>query len=183
MARGNVVLADHGQSVTSCGEQPEFLDAPPVVEEPGGCAGAGDPLDPVLREQWLDRGLGRKPLTCRTPYPPDRQDGRAQAARLAAIPGRFLARLRDLWRQASSGTALTAAQIEEVRVVYPDRVLTLVRFPLPEPRTRRPVPAEAQAAALGRLLAEPRLVAARTRWLADLARRARAGLVLSEDQV
>jgi predicted phage baseplate assembly protein len=183
VARGNVVLADHGRTITFCGAPPEPIEALQVDEEPAGCAGPGDPLDPVLRERWGDRQLAQGPLTSRATFPSPGQVSAAQADRLAGIPDRFRARLRRLRRQASSGEPLSPDQIDEVRVVFPDRVLNRVGFPLPEPRSRRPLPAGRQAAALTRLLDDPRLSAARTRWLDDLARRARAGLVLGDDQL
>jgi predicted phage baseplate assembly protein len=183
VARGNVVLADHGHTNTRCGAPPEPVPAPPTRSAPAGCAGPGDPRAPVVVELPVDRRLARAPVTASAAFPPPGLVSAGQSARLAGIPGRVRQRLRGLWRQAHDGKPLSADQVEEIRVVYGDRALARARFPLQRPRSRRPAPAAEQAAALRRLLDTPRLLAKKTRWLDDLARRARAGLRLGPDQL
>lgn len=193
-ARGNVILVDHGRTITSCGAADERIPAPAITSASAGCNGPADPFEPVLHERFLDRRLAFAPVTSRVPYPPPAQVNAGQAARLMAVPDLARERMRFLYRRAVSGTPLSAEGIEEIRMLYGRRTLEQVRFPLQEPRPgrgharplrapRQETLAAAQAAALRRLLEMPRLLAKKTRWLEDLARRARAGLQLGPDQV
>lgn len=177
VAHGNVFLVDSGRSVA------ELIPGPPVTEVTPGCAGPGDPLDAVPVEQPADRRLSGCPVTRAVPFPPPSLVGAGQSARLQRIPDRVRRRMRRLLRQASNGQALNPDEVAEVRRVYGDRALAWAKFPVPRPRSRRPEPAAAQADALRLLLADPRLLAKKNRWLDDLGRRARAGLLLGPDQL
>jgi predicted phage baseplate assembly protein len=170
IAHGNVLLVDSGRSVT------ELIPGPAVTDVSPGCAGPGDPLDPVPVEQPADRRLSGYPVTRSSSFPLPALVGAGQSAALALIPGRVHRRMRALLRQTSNGRPLDKEQIAEIRVVYGDRAMNW-------PRSRRTEPATAQAAALHRLLATPGLLAKKTRWLDDLGRRARAGLLLGPDQI
>ncbi|MGH8905009.1 MAG: putative baseplate assembly protein [Egibacteraceae bacterium] len=185
VACGNVVLVDHGRSLAACGEDPEPLEEVPTsTPQPGGCAGVGDPRDPVLVQPPFDLHLRERPVTQRVPFPSPGTVSARQAMRLGRIPGQARARLHELWQRAHGGQALDEDQVEEIRTIFGPRALAEARFPIPKPRARRQPTAAEQASALGRLLAnEPRLLAKKVRWLEDLARRARAGLELGPDEL
>ncbi len=179
VARGNALLVDHGRAITSCGKAEEPLTVPDAVEEQGGCASAGEPLDPIMVQPGYDLRLRGRPVTQRAPFPLPGVVSAGQAARVAEIPGRVLQRVRQLWRQAGGGQALDAGEVAELRTVFGDRALAEARFPVARPRRARSATPAEQAAAVRRLLLGwPRLLAKKLRWLADLARRARAGLEL-----
>jgi len=177
MAHGNVLLVDHGRAITSCGDAEEPLTVLDAVVEQAGCAAAGEPLDPIMVQPDVDLRLQRQPVTQRAPFPPPGMVSAGQAARLAEIPDRVLRRVRQLWRRAGGPDGLDADEVAELRTIFGDRALADARFPVARPH-RPATPAE-QAAAMQRLLLGwPRLLAKKLRWLADLARRARAGLEL-----
>lgn len=179
VAHGNVLLADHGQAITSCGAKAEPLDVPEAVSQQTGCAGVGDPADPAVVLPRFDLRLARQPVTQRVPFPPPRAVSAGQAAQLAGIPDRVLNRVGELWQIARGGQALDNDEIGELRVIFGDRTLAEAHFPLPRRRSRRPPSPADQAAALQDLHTEgTRLLARKIRWLEALARRARAGLEL-----
>jgi len=176
---GNVLLADHGRAITSCGEAAEPLTVPDAVSQETGCAGVGDPADPAVVLPRFDLRLARQPVTQRVPFPPPGAVTAGQAAQLAGIPDHALNRVRELWQTARGGQALDNDEIGELRVIFGDRALVEAHFPLPRRRSRRPPSPADQAAALQDLLTEgTRFLARKIRWLQDLARRARAGLEL-----
>jgi predicted phage baseplate assembly protein len=184
VAYGNVLLADHGRAITSCGEATEPLEVPAAVSQEAGCAGVGDPADPVAVLPRFDLPLARQPVTQRVPFPLPEMVGAGQAARLAGIPDRALSRVRELWQAASGGKALSDKEIGELRVIFGDRALADAHFPFPPRRPRRPPSPAGQAAALRDLLIQgPRLLARKTRWLEGMARRARAGLQLGPTEL
>ena len=182
VARGNVVLADHGRSITACGAPREPLPVPPAEERPAGCDGEGDPREPLPLRRTVVLELARSPVTQRAPFPPPAQVAAAQAAELARVPTLARARLRWLWREARGGRVLTGEELGEVRTVFGDRALP--EAGLPGDTRRKAADAGEQARALGWLLAGWRkLLAKKLRWLESLAARARAGLVLGPDEV
>jgi predicted phage baseplate assembly protein len=185
VARGNVVLVDHGRSRTRCGQPREPLAVPAAGEQDAGCDGVGEPRDRVPVRCPPVLTLAGHPVTQRAPFPAPGRVTVGQASRLARIPSLADERLRWLWRQASAGRVLDDGALGEVRTIFGDRALAEAGLPLPPRRgRRRPPTAEEQARALGRLLgAERKLLAKKIRWLEGLAGRARAGLVLGPDQV
>jgi predicted phage baseplate assembly protein len=80
VARGNAVVADHGQSLTFDGRRPEELTVPPSRPR-----------------------LTRSPVTQAVPFPAPAQVAAAQSRLLAAVPGRARERVATLWRDARAG--------------------------------------------------------------------------------
>jgi hypothetical protein len=75
VARGNVVLADHGRTLV----QPEELGTVQPLEEPTHCLGEGRPAEAPLRSAPFRARLARGPLTFRQLLP-EEPPGRATAA-------------------------------------------------------------------------------------------------------
>lgn len=180
VARGNVVLVDHGRTLTWCGAEPERLDAPPAppgVPDCGpvpGCPGEDRPLRPAyppLRTPWRPV-LARSPVTRRAPYPDPRLVAAGQARLLDRIPDRARDRVAELWRAARHGRPPGPAELAELTALFGAATL------------REPRPADRPERALRELHARfDELLAAKLRRLRTLADRARAGTVLGADVV
>jgi predicted phage baseplate assembly protein len=143
VARGNAVPVDHGRSLAFCGGAPERVSA----------------RRPVLA-QW--------PVTQAVPYPEPRHVAAGQAARLAGIPARVLARLAELWRSACDHNGLTDAEAAELAVLFGLAHLERVELRAQPQRALRELLHRAET-----------LLAAKRRRLEVLTARARAGTVLS----
>jgi predicted phage baseplate assembly protein len=110
VARGNVVLVEHGSDITWCGGEPE---AHPVPAPPAGDPGCPDPVDfgcpdefaggdrpayPPVPVRFRPR-LGHAPVTRTAPFPAPADVAAAQGRRLRGAPDRARDRLTDLWRR------------------------------------------------------------------------------------
>jgi predicted phage baseplate assembly protein len=110
VARGNVVLTEHGRGIAWCDGDPEDIPVPePVEGEPGcpdpvdfGCpdptATSGRPPYPPLPIRFRPR-LKLAPVTQSAPFPAPADVAAAQARRLLGLPGRTRERLTELWRR------------------------------------------------------------------------------------
>jgi hypothetical protein len=69
VARGNVVLVDHGRTLTACGGEREPLPWPPADPGDPSCEAIGRPADPVARPVVHEPVLAQWPVTQRGPSP------------------------------------------------------------------------------------------------------------------
>jgi hypothetical protein len=69
VARGNVVLVDHGRTLTRCGRDPERLEWPQAPPGEPACEAIGRPADPVTRPVVHEPVLSQAPVTQRGPSP------------------------------------------------------------------------------------------------------------------
>jgi hypothetical protein len=128
--------------------------------------------------------LERYPVTLRTAFPDWATVARGQAGQLEGILDRVLARVQELLGQVRAGQPLSGEQLEELRVVFGARALADAGLEPAAPGTPDEAAAAAQARALARLVARERLLLARKRRRLDgLARRARAGQPLGDQEV
>jgi predicted phage baseplate assembly protein len=111
-------------------------------------------------EQW--------PVTQAVPYPEPRHVAAGQAARLAGIPARVLARLGELWRSARDHNGLSDGEAAELAVLFGLAYLERIELR-----------AHPQPALRDLLHRAETLLAAKLRRLEVLAARARAGTVLN----
>ncbi len=176
VARGNVILVDHGRQVAR-----EEFEVPPGTVEEDGCEGVGRPRDPVVRPPVFAPVLRYAPVTHRTPFPRGDEVAREQAAHVAGIPERVWSRVFALREKTLAGEALDDAEIGELATIFGERALKELGLIVPVRQRHRPGAAE-EARALGRLVHDGRYLARKTRWLAALAARARAGYVLGEEE-
>lgn len=133
VARGNIVLVEHGEPVTQ-----ELL--PPIApqDEPGcpdpvcfGCAEAAStaarPPYPPLPLRFRPR-LNRRPVTRHTAYPLPENIARAQAEWLRGLPDRARLRLARILRKASDG-GVSDADIAYLTAVFGADTLWRAHFP------------------------------------------------------
>ncbi|HTU76784.1 MAG TPA: putative baseplate assembly protein [Trebonia sp.] len=162
VARGNIVLADHGRSVTFCGYPPEVFPVPPAVT-PGELGELAYPPSRVTFRPVL----GGEPVTQCAAYPSPRAVSAGQAAVLGGLAGRVRDRVHDWWRRAADGDEFTAEAVAELEVIFGRPALDRARL------------AEDLQRALRELLARfDELLAVKLERLATLLARAAAGGVL-----
>ncbi|WP_322769421.1 putative baseplate assembly protein [Frankia sp. Cr1] len=184
VVRGNVILVDHGRTMSRSGQRPRELCVPAVASRPAGCAGVGEPAPRLRPPGRPDLTLPDSPVTQRVLFPDPTRIATAQAARLERIPDELADRLRELWTSAYGGLVPDAAALDELRIVFGRAELVRLGLVPPRPGVRHPLTAAQAASALARLLARHRwLLRGTLRWLADLTHRTRAGLALGRDGV
>jgi len=172
VARGNVLLVEHGRSI-----DPETIPVPePAPGEPGcpdpvefGCPDPGAvgsrPAYPPIPIRFRPP-LARTPVTQSAPFPAPAGIAAAQARRLIGIPDRARAKLTDLWHRLRHHK-LSAADRAYLTTLFGEDTLRAVRLDA-DPRR-----------AVRTLLARfAELLATKLTRLAELVRRARAGYVL-----
>ncbi|WP_158892923.1 putative baseplate assembly protein [Amycolatopsis anabasis] len=179
VARGNVVLVEHGSTLGWCDPSAgEGHDVPaPAVDEPGcpdpvgfGCPDetrpARRPAYPPLPIRFRPE-LKHQPVTQSVPFPAPADIAEAQARWLLGLADRARDRLRELWRKAGH-QKLSEADIKYLKVAFGAKVLAKLDL---DHHPRR---------ALRHLLARfDELLETKLDRLAELIRRARAGYVLT----
>ncbi|MFJ3306455.1 putative baseplate assembly protein [Streptomyces sp. NPDC086549] len=170
VARGNVVLVDHGGS----GTPPVRLTAPTPADRPVVCDGLGRPRRTEAPLRWLPR-LDTGPLTRRAPYPDPARTAAAQARTLDAIPARAAEAVEDMYRRVAAGAPLTDADLALARTLWGERAVADAG--LDSARDTR----ERRAALVLLRSRSAALLARRTSRLARLAARARTGTPLDAD--
>ncbi|MFB9925212.1 putative baseplate assembly protein [Amycolatopsis halotolerans] len=167
VARGNVVLVEHGQRIDpECHCVPDPAPDEPQCPRDCGCGCGGEtepepgypPLPVVVQPQ-----LRHQPVTQSVPFPDPADIAAAQARWLAGLPGRIRARLTKLWR-----SELSEEDIKFVTVLFGAKLVK--KLDLREHPRR----------ALRYLLAcFDDLLETKLERLKDLVRQARAGYVLT----
>lgn len=183
VARGNVVLVDHGVSVTRCGAEAQPLEPREERRRTPACDGPCDPGEPVVTPAPYTPGLVRGPVTQRTTLPDPRAIGARQAQRLARIPRRVRARLDALIDDARAGETLSREDLEWLVLLFGAHAVREAGFAYPRPRPRRGQGAGVELDALKRLSArETSLLQCKVRRTNTLARHARAGKPLTDSE-
>ncbi|RZQ60044.1 putative baseplate assembly protein [Amycolatopsis suaedae] len=173
VARGNIVLAEHGRTMPAecLGEVPGPEAGEPGCPDPPdfGCPDvtvpATRPAYPPLPVRYRPV-LGERPVTQSAPFPETADVAAAQARRLAGLPGRTRNEVHRLWRKAGR-EELSEKDIEYLTIVFGADVLRRVEL------TEHP------RRALRTLLARfDSLLERKLERLAELVRRARSGYLL-----
>jgi predicted phage baseplate assembly protein len=160
VARGNVVLADHGQSLSFCGNSLETFPVP--------LAQLTYPPTPLTFRPVL-KGT---PVTQCDAFPSPRLVSAGQAAVLGGLAGRVRDRVHELWRTAAGGDELSAEAVAELETIFGRRPLERARL------------ADDPGRALRELLARfDKLLAVKLERLATLTAAAAAGTVLGTSLV
>lgn len=180
VARGNVVLADHGRTTG-----PE--DLPTVPYSPGPltvCEGPFEPSETIPGAGRFRPVLRFGPVTQAARFPSEPDVTRAQAFFLGNLIKRVARRVKQLQRQAEEGRVLTREEQIEVLTIFGRKALAQSGFAVA--REGRPQPqqsAQEQAAALARLLARfDDHMAKKARRIEGLRNRALGGYTLDEDE-
>jgi predicted phage baseplate assembly protein len=176
LARGNLVLVDHGRTVT------EPIRAPIAPEPRVECRAIGEPITVRPPAELFRPDLSSTPLTCRAPFPDPSDVAARQAAVLETLVGRVRARIAEYaHRVHETTTALQDSELEELRTIVGTQALADVGLPLPP---RRPATPAEQARAIDRLIdQEGKLFARKVHRVNNLLRHTRSGLMLSEAHV
>ncbi len=183
VARGNVILVDHGRSLTTCEGPPEILIVPQPAPEPGPCQGPYQPGPPVTAQLPYQPVLARSLVTQCQPFPDPDALARRQARAVEAIPGAALAAVRAVIAGLAAGQPLQPAQVDWLTTLFGRAAMVGVGL-LPPPAARPgSVPAAVDpGSAVAALLAQQEtLLDRKLRRLRTLARRARDGLVLGAE--
>ncbi|MCA2218022.1 putative baseplate assembly protein [Jidongwangia harbinensis] len=181
VARGNLLLADHGLTRPGAAEPVEL---PAAVLVDCGCAGPGEKHDPAVKVPRSDPRLSAGPVTQSTGYPADETVAAQQARLLQPIPAAARRRMRQLLARARGGQELEDRHLAEIVRLFGSTAVAAARLAMPPARGRPPQSAEEQARALHRLVSRINaLLAKKVRWLRTLARRCPAGLRLHEEEI
>ena len=183
VARGNVILVDHGRGLTACGGRPETLTVPQPTQSPGPCQGPYQPGPPMTIQAPYEPVLAQSPVTQYQPFPDARAVARRQARAIEAIPEAALAAVRALPPGIAAGQPLAPGQIQWLTTLF--GAAAMISVGLLPPLTARPgsVPtATDPGSAVAALLAQQEtLLERKLRRLHTLARRARDGLLPGPD--
>jgi predicted phage baseplate assembly protein len=115
VARGNVILVDHGRTEPWCGESPGTLTVPQAAPGTGHCAGLGRPYRELVTLRFAPR-LAPTPLTRRSAYPDPAAVAASQALLLRRIPDEADRAIRRILR-AAAGDDLEPADQALLRVL------------------------------------------------------------------
>lgn len=150
VARGNVVLADHGRTVG-----PEDLPIVPYSTGPRAvCEGPFEPSD-VLRTAGRFRPVLRQgPVTHAAPFPSAQDSTRALDHFFGGLIGKVLKRVKQLQRRTEDGRTLTREELAELVNIFGRKALARAGFTMTSAREdrRQPQSAEEQSAALSKLV-------------------------------
>jgi predicted phage baseplate assembly protein len=180
VARGNVVLADHGRTVG-----PEDLPAaPPAKSQQTGCEGAFAPRETIARAGRFRPTLNQAPITNSAPFPAPPGIARAQAISLGGLMGDVRRRVERLWQQARHGHALSREDLNGLEIIFGQKTLARVELSTTAgARDRNRQNTQEQANALGRLVARfDEFLMKKSRRVESLRGRALGGYVLGKDE-
>jgi hypothetical protein len=152
VARGNVILVDHGRTTG-----PETFDVPEAEELPAGCFAAFDPRETVSRARRFRPALKHGNITHRAPFPAPAALRAAQARLLGRLTEDVRARVEWVWtRVRAEGRALSKEELAELVTIFGRAALARAGVVAAGAKEKQkqppPAPAE-QAEGLGRLLA------------------------------
>lgn len=188
IARGNVILVDHGASDrrTTDEELPRPTALPPDDMECEPCTSHDQPLRTARYRPQLRYG----PLTQRESLPSPALIAQQQARLITEIVPRVQARIRQLWQQVQAGQTLRPAELDELRTIFGARALAqsgLEEQTGSRARHRRPPAPQSErktAAALSWLLRhQDQLLRRKVRRITLLDERARSGYMLDSTLV
>lgn len=181
VARGNVLLVDHGRRTA------EELLGPEQSATSAGCCGEGKPRPPQIRRASYDPALDQTPLTWAAPFPAPAAMAQRQAEILSAVIERIRTQVRRLWRRAERGEALDDAALGWLRATFGAQALLDSRLVRKQSAAARPITSLSsadQAAALRWLIAREEALLQRTfRRISGLLARAQSGYVLDSATV
>jgi predicted phage baseplate assembly protein len=186
VARGNIVLVDHGRPSSDAP-----WEVPTAVAEPAGCRGVGDPRQQLPAAAPFAPQLSSGPLTCREPFPAPADVARRQARALGRLIGLALERVQGLLVKARGGERLTW-EVGVIEALFGHDALREAGLAPSDDGKGRPAEgalrrvqsAQDQATAIAWLLARAgRLLEKKSARLRVLARRARGGYVLGAAQI
>jgi predicted phage baseplate assembly protein len=178
VARGNVVLVDHGVEVTRCGADPETLDPREELGRAPACDGPCEPTEPAIVAAPYTPPLRRGPVTHRGGLPDPGVLAARQAERLAHVARTARERIDRIVDGAREGAGLSDDDLDWLVLLLGAHAVRRagLTIPRPRPRPRHGKPPRIELQALERLSAQAaHLLQRKARRTATLAARARAG--------
>lgn len=180
VARGNVVLVDHGRPIDFCGEG-EGLTVPDPPPAPAACDCECIPSDPEPVSVAFRPALAGAPVTQAAPLPSDAVLARAQARIAAGLVDALTDWLRALLTRLRAGEALEDDELAQLRTIFGPAAVAAAGLGLQAPaRAAAADPADALESLMGD---EHELLTRKFQRTESLARRAWAGEVLGDDRV
>jgi predicted phage baseplate assembly protein len=178
VARGNVVLCDHGRTIWS---EEWLVPAADEDEEDAGCFAVGEPREALLRAGRFRPKLDKSPLTHCVPLMQASVIARRQSKALGGMMARVRSLIIQLLKQTRRDEPLSEEQLSELKTIFGARHLAQVGFIWPSKKEQYEPRAEEQAGALERLLSRyEKFLEKKRKRLEVLRRRALAGYVLTE---
>lgn len=178
VARGNMILVDHGRTTT-----PESWEVPTATEKSAGCAAPFEPRETILQPGRFRPILKHGPVTHRAPFPTRAAIASAQAQFLARFMTDVRWRVEQFWRQAQGGQLLSADDLEELEIIFGRKLLVQVGLATASAKEKyNRTPAE-QAEAVSKLLARMEEFLSKKAWrLRTLRERVLSGYVLTDSE-
>ena len=178
VARGNIILVDHGRTV-----RPERWEVPQATEEPDGCLGHLEPRETILKSGRFRPRLKYSPVTHRAPFPEPWAVGRVQAQFLAQLTDEVRARVEKLCGQTRRGQRLSQEELRELTAIFGAGALAQVGLLRQGARDRQQQGSQPQAEACERLLANfDGFLAKKSHWVGVLRERILNGYTMSEPE-
>ncbi|HVF45257.1 MAG TPA: putative baseplate assembly protein [Pyrinomonadaceae bacterium] len=181
VARGNVVLADHGRTVG-----PEDLPAVPYSPGPlATCEGPFEASEVIQAAGRLRPVLRRGPVTHTAPFPSAQDATRALDYFFGGLVGKVFKRVKQLRRQTVDGRTLTREELAELAAIFGRRAVARAGFTMTSAREdrRQQQSAEEQSAALALLVARfDDHTRKKSRRVEGLRQRALGGYTLTDDE-
>ena len=181
VARGNVVLADHGRTVG-----PEDLPVVPYSLGPRAvCEGPFEPSEVIQTAGRFRPVLRQGPVTHSAPFPSAQDATRAQDYFFGGLIGKVFERVKRLRRQTEEGRTLTREEIAELVSIFGRKALARAGLTMTSTREdrRQQQRAEEQAAALAQLVERfDDHMKKKARRVEGLRERALGGYVLTDDE-
>lgn len=181
VARGNVVLADHGRTVG-----PEDLPVVPYSPGPRAvCEGPFEPSEVIQTAGRFRPVLRQGPVTHTAPFPSAGDSTRAQDYFFGGLIGKVLKRVKQLQRKTEDGRTLTREELAELAAIFGRKALARAGFTMTSARDdrRQQQSAEEQSAALAQLVARfDDYMRKKARRVEELRQRALGGYTLTDDE-
>lgn len=181
VARGNVVLADHGRTVG-----PEDLPAVPYAPGPRTiCEGPFEAGEVIQTSGRFRPALRQGPVTHAAHFPSAEDATRAQEQFLGGLISKVLKRVKQLRRETEEGRTLTREELAELAAIFGRRALARAGFTMTSAREdrRQQQTAEEQAAALAKLVERFNdHIQKKARRVEGLRQRSLGGYTLTDDE-
>ncbi|HEU4596498.1 MAG TPA: putative baseplate assembly protein [Pyrinomonadaceae bacterium] len=113
VARGNVLLVDHGRTTG-----PEEWTVPEAEELPAGCFAAFDPRETIERARRFRPTLKHGNVTHRAPFPAPSVMRAGQVRLLGRLLEDVRARVEWLWKRTRAGRPLAAEEVSELTIIF-----------------------------------------------------------------
>lgn len=181
VARGNVVLVDHGATSTRCGGDPETLPSREERHRAPACDGPCDPAEAQITPAPYTPALAHTPVTQRAAFPDPRTLAARQAHRISGLERAALDRLDGLVDALRAGGSLAVDDLQWLVALLGAHAVRAAG--LRHPRRRRGQSPRIELEAVENLSAQAaHLLQRKARRTATLATRARGGQPLGDDE-